>query len=465
MKKQDGKVNRLFEKTRCIWFYRLVVITVAVLIVGGSAGAADWPTYMHDNQRSGVTTEQFELPLNPVWVRDTLRSPRPAWAETPALQNFWGGSYGHRTRVLYDQSFGVVVVGDSAFFGSSNSDKVTSLNLLNGAENWKFFTGGPVRFAPSVDNGKVYFGSDDGYVYCLDASTGTPSWPTPVRSTSSPELIFANGTMASVAPVRTSVLVEDGSVYWAAGVFSGAKTGLNRYLCSRSASNGTGGWTVTPGNPSQGYLLSADGNLYVPAGKRQPLRFNQSTGGGETSVGVTGCFALIVGGTFANGPAYSSTGSYINDPGASIARVDGNCLIVSGGYSYYCTDYALVKLQRSNGAQQWNVPSVYRYSLIMAGDTIFAGGDGEVAAFSSATGEQLWSAPVIGRARSLTAANRFLLVGTDRGIIHAFSAEACNHPADFNHDCIVDTIDLMMFVERWLDCTNPNDEDCVSYLP
>ena len=40
MKKQDGKVNRLFEKTRCIWFYRLVVITVAVLIVGGSAGAA-----------------------------------------------------------------------------------------------------------------------------------------------------------------------------------------------------------------------------------------------------------------------------------------------------------------------------------------------------------------------------------------------------------------------------------------
>ncbi len=39
-----------------------------------------------------------------------------------------------------------------------------------------FFTGGPVRLAPSVENGRVYAGSDDGNVYCLGADDGRLIW-------------------------------------------------------------------------------------------------------------------------------------------------------------------------------------------------------------------------------------------------------------------------------------------------
>ena len=45
-----------------------------------------------------------------------------------------------------------------------------------GKQNWQFFCEGPVRFAPIAWQGRVYFVSDDGYLYCLDAKEGTLLW-------------------------------------------------------------------------------------------------------------------------------------------------------------------------------------------------------------------------------------------------------------------------------------------------
>ncbi|MDI6704165.1 MAG: PQQ-binding-like beta-propeller repeat protein [bacterium] len=41
---------------------------------------------------------------------------------------------------------------------------------------WKYQTGGEVSSTPCVWNGKVYFGSDDNKIYCLDALTGAKIW-------------------------------------------------------------------------------------------------------------------------------------------------------------------------------------------------------------------------------------------------------------------------------------------------
>jgi len=261
--------------------------------------------------------------------------------------------------------------------------------------------------------------------------------------------------MSSVAPVRTSVLIENGTVYWAAGMFQGAKTGLSRYLCARNAADGTGGWTVTPSAPPQGYLLSASSLLFVPSGKRPPWRYNQSNGGGGSEVGVTGCYALIDDNSLANGPFYSGDSSYISAP--VIGSVKGNCLVVNGGYAYYCNDTQLKKVQRNPGAtHQWTVTSSYRYSLIKAGNTLFAGGDDEVAAFDIANGNKIWSAPVNGRACGLAVANNALYVSTDVGIIHAFGKKS----ADVNNDGFVNNLDLAKLSSQWNDCTNPNDANC-----
>ena len=190
----------------------VVCALISVAFLAATSLADDWPTHRHDNNRSGFTAEQLNLPLIEAWVYDCSRGPRPAWDETPSLQDFWQGTYGHKSRLPIENAFRVAVSGDYLYFGSSNTGKVTCLRVQDGSEVWKFFADGPVRFAPTVYQGKVYFGSDDGFVYCLDALNGSLVWEH--NASGSEELMFINGRMVSVCPVRTNVLVDGGTAYW-----------------------------------------------------------------------------------------------------------------------------------------------------------------------------------------------------------------------------------------------------------
>lgn len=428
----------------------------ALIIVPTIATAADWPTHMHDNHRSGATSEQLRLPLNQMWVYCATRSPRPAWSETPALQDFWHGTYGHRSRVNVDSAFHVVVVGNSLYVGSSNSDKVICLDARFGSERWKFFTGGPVRFAPTIHEGKVYFGSDDGYVYCLNAVDGSVVWKE--KATDSDELMFANGRMVSVCPVRTAVLVDDGVAYWGAGLFAGAQTGLDRYICAYDANGGSQIWKMSPPKPVQGYPLVSTNNLYMPAGKSTPTYYRRSNGTHLGSIGSNsrqgGAYAVLSNDNkLYYGPHYGGSGSYVGKYNAntgaseSIAWAAGNCLVVTPSYSYYSSDTAIVKIRRSDKQAIWNVPSSHPYELILAGNTLFAGGNDEVAAISAVNGSIIWTAPVNGRVRGLAVASGGLFVSTDLGKIHCFRAK---NPCDLDADGDIDLTDFAEFAAQWL---------------
>jgi hypothetical protein len=52
------------------------------------------------------------------------------------------------------------------------------LRIFSGpAPKWTYQTGGPIASSPSVpDNGMVYVGSDDDYLYALDAASGKFRW-------------------------------------------------------------------------------------------------------------------------------------------------------------------------------------------------------------------------------------------------------------------------------------------------
>ena len=103
-----------------------------------------------------------ELPaeLQLRWTR-TLPAPRPAFPS--------------EVRLAYDASYEPVVLGHTMFVPSMVTDSVTALDTETGAERWRFITGGPVRFAPVAWEGKVYFVSDDGYLYCLN-DDGSLRW-------------------------------------------------------------------------------------------------------------------------------------------------------------------------------------------------------------------------------------------------------------------------------------------------
>jgi len=70
-------------------YVSLLAIVLANLVDPGFIRAEDWPTYMHDRNRSGVTAERLELPLARSWTFQTADKPEPAWpgpAERPVKQ-------------------------------------------------------------------------------------------------------------------------------------------------------------------------------------------------------------------------------------------------------------------------------------------------------------------------------------------------------------------------------------------
>ena len=129
--------------------------------------------------------------------------------------------------------------------------------------------GGPIRLAPTIADGRVYFGSDDGRVYCLDAKSGELVWQ--VQAAPEEDWLLARGEMISKWPVRTGVLVHRGVAYLGAGIFPhedvylegiDLETGRQVWGVDQVSSLDAGRNDLSP----QGELLAKDDLLFVPSG-------------------------------------------------------------------------------------------------------------------------------------------------------------------------------------------------------
>ena len=295
---------------RQIMVYTGLICLVIASIVCNLAMAEDWPTYQHDNQRSGVTSEHVNLPLSELWRYTSRHEPQPAWP-APAKQDFWHHLKNLNPRVTYDRASHVVVAGGSLYFASSADDKVYCLDASTGDERWSFFTEGPVRLAPSVFAGKVYAGSDDGFIYCLDGSNGTLTWK--YKAAGNDRKVAGNDRMISIRPVRTGVLVEDDIAYFCAGLFPKDRI----YMFALNAENGSEIWVNAPDRLSpQGYMLASPTRLYVPTGRTTPVVFGRRDG---RMLGSLSC-PRAEGGTY----ALLSKGSIISGPGTRLRELDPN---------------------------------------------------------------------------------------------------------------------------------------------
>jgi len=89
------------------------------------------------------------------------------------------------------------------------------MDAENGKDIWTFTAGGRIDSAPTVYEGAVLFGCRDGYVYCLRADDGELVWR--FRAAPQTTRIVSYEQVESRWPVKGSVLVQDGVVYFAAG--------------------------------------------------------------------------------------------------------------------------------------------------------------------------------------------------------------------------------------------------------
>jgi hypothetical protein len=159
-------------------------------------------------QRTGYAPFELRPPYRALWVHRSQHKPRPAWPE-PAWEPH---------PIDFDYAYAVSVDGDCAYYASSSDHALHALELNTGRPRWKFITDGPVRLAPDFHGSHVLFGSDDGFVYCLDRSDGRLVWK--YRPEIPDRRMIGNEQMISRWPVRSGVLVEGDRVYATYGMLA-----------------------------------------------------------------------------------------------------------------------------------------------------------------------------------------------------------------------------------------------------
>jgi outer membrane protein assembly factor BamB len=174
------------------------------------------------------------------------------------------------------------VVGGLVYVGSDDGN-VYCLNATNGAVVWTYTTGSFVFSSPAVVGGFVYVGSSDGHVYCLNGTSGSWVWnyTTGWFVYSSPAVVGGFVYVGSLDDNVYCLNAADGTLVW---------------KCT------TGGWVLSSPAVVNGVVFvgSEDGNVY--AFGPSPLTVSISCTSATMDAGQSQLFSSTVsGGT----PPYS----------------------------------------------------------------------------------------------------------------------------------------------------------------
>ncbi|MDG2382452.1 MAG: PQQ-binding-like beta-propeller repeat protein [Pirellulaceae bacterium] len=251
-----------------------ITLAILVLQVCRLAEGSDWPQWRFNAQRGAVTNQTLSADLSLHWQRE-LPAESPAWPATQA-------------KLQFDTTAHPVVNGQKLLVNSTVNDSITALDTRTGEELWRFYAGGPVRFAPIAADKYAYFVSDDGHLYCLELATGKQRWR--YNGGPSNSRILGNERLISSWPARGGPVLQDGKVFFAASIwpFMGifihavdAETGEPVWVNSGDGTN----LTIQPhGAPSfatvvpQGHLVASENNLIVPGGRSVPAVYDLNSG-------------------------------------------------------------------------------------------------------------------------------------------------------------------------------------------
>ena len=165
----------------------------------GAAGGDDaWPTYRHDGSRSGATSAAVSHDLRVAWKTEL------------------GGKL--TSPVIAD---GILLVAET------DAHRVHALDAATGEKLWTHAAGARIDSPPTIHQGRALFGSADGRVYCLRLEDGELIWR--FRAAGRDRHIVVDGQLESAWPVSGSVLVIDGTAYFAAGRTSYLDGGMFLY--------------------------------------------------------------------------------------------------------------------------------------------------------------------------------------------------------------------------------------------
>ena len=402
----------------------------------------DWPMWRYDAGRTAASPISLPAELHLQWVRD-LPKPAPAWSE-------------EQYKLQFDRSYEPVVMGSQIFVPSMVSDKVVAYDTETGKENWQFFCDGPVRFAPIAWQGRVYFASDDGCLYCLDAQEGRLLWKYRLAPTN--RKLFGNGRLISAWPARGGPVLHDGKIYCAAsiwpfmGVFIYAIDAATGKVVWENSGSGATYFPQPHNSPAfsgvapQGYLAAGADKLLATS-RTIPACFDLKTGEllyyrlSETTYGKTvgGCSAFIW-----NDWYFNNKVAYRLSDGLPLGTISGHVMTKDAAVGIDATGaimaYKLAETQTQDAKTKkpktvgqakakWKAktePALERIHFA-AGDRLYgSNAQGEIAALQIPESDQpvevVWREKVTGHVWNMLAGAGKLFVVTEEGQLYCFGA-------------------------------------------
>ena len=425
------------------------------LIVNGG----HWASYMKDQQNSGASDEELDFPLQNSWVRVFHDHPQAAWP-APAKQDYYNGKRKLEPLVTYDRAYQPIVVADRLYMASSANNSIACYQANSGEELWKFYTESPNRVAPLWYKNKLYVGSDDGHVYCLDAYTGKLQWK---RSFGKGRKMIGNGRIISSVPIRTGLVVSGDTLFVAAGLLPEEQVSVN--ACN--VNDGALLWShdikdLAP----QGYPVLNGDQWIVPNSRVQPMVFSTSTGRlSERLKGDGGANVAVVDGRTVYGVDWQGEleAQRLLESAITGYKVTGDSqrLFVASEFSltainvehftnnYKAQDKIEIQLKALashmkgtsiDGINQldslrqaleglkadkfnWQTEISKPYAMIKAANAVITGLQDKVVAYDTKSGQKVWGASVKGRPYGLAICGQKLFVSTDKGVMYCFGEQ------------------------------------------
>jgi outer membrane protein assembly factor BamB len=352
------------------------IMTLLVMMGSVSLAQADWPLFRGNAEQTGIAAGST-LP-DPLVIRWKIK--------------------------LKDSVEGTAaIVGDTVYVGSLD-EHLYALNLADGKEKWKY-KAGPIKAPPSVKDGAVYVGDEEGMFHCVDAKTGGKRWT-----------FETGGEITSGANFAGDHILFGG---WDSTLYCLTKDGK---LAWKFKTEGpVNGAPAIAGNRT--FVAGCDSHLHVIDIKAGKELAKIDLGG---QAGATAAIAgnMLYVGTMSN--QVLAVDLKKNDiawafepqrsqPFYGSAAVTDKLVIVG------CRNKLLHALERTKGTEVWKFPTMGRVdsSPVVVGKRVFVGStDGNLYVIDLDKGRELKR---FGLGRSITAspavAHNCLVIGTSNGFV------------------------------------------------
>ncbi|MCZ2809620.1 MAG: PQQ-binding-like beta-propeller repeat protein [Candidatus Bathyarchaeota archaeon] len=311
------------------------------------------------------------------------------------------------------------VVADGKVYIGSNDGNIICLNAVTGTRQWNYTTGGSVQSSPAIAYGKVYVGSHDGKVYALNAVTGALLWSYPTGGSvkSSPAVAEGRVHLGSTDGEIYTLNAETGALLW------NYTTG-GAIESSPAVADGKVVEQYEVVSVKFVYVGSNDGKFYCLNGaKGYVIWIYSGYGGGESSPAVVDG-QVYVGSK--DGTIYClrdlqgsfrwnyTTGGCVN---SSPAIAYGKVYVGSHDGNIYC-------LNATTGVLQWNYTTgggVESSPAVADGKVYVGSNDGNIYCLNTTTGALVWSHTGYGGGGSSpVVADGKVYIGSRGGEVNAF---------------------------------------------